>query len=317
MSIFTELNPITYFALALLGFVFYLRYKQSVELKRSLSPLYIILSYHRQSREQLGPNNPYLLGTPQGATPEPQVYGSFGSNLPTFSAQEVEQRKAAKDITSLSMNPRNLQNNPEFGKWNIFFMTNRLIGNNNIPSFHNIYLPDKRALESSDKMFESAKRNTSYEATKRLHEPTPAFGTQTRSSQDNKYTPIFQPILDADVAMTSEVPKNPIVPINAPLNLSNPQTTSVINTTIQITKEEIQPGNSTMEQTTAYKISSDTEQEYNVFKETFKQREGGSSFREEAKKFESPMRMDKETAGLMRVGHSPDSPFRIFGKIII
>jgi len=46
---------------------------------------------------------------------ETKVLGASSPKLPTFSAQEVEQRKPAKEIDQTTLNPRNLQYFPEFG----------------------------------------------------------------------------------------------------------------------------------------------------------------------------------------------------------
>lgn len=57
----------------------------------------------------------------------------------------------------------------------------------------------------------------------------------------------------------------------------------------------------------------DLDNEYKVFRD-FKLREG-RSFHDEPKRDESPLRANsKKLTGLDRVGHSPDSPFKMFGK---
>ena len=63
------------------------------------------------------------------------------------------------------------------------------------------------------------------------------------------------------------------------------------------------------------KYGIDLDNEYKVFSQEFKQKEG-KPFHEDGKKFDTPQRLGWGVSTLDRVGHSPESPFKIFGKLL-
>jgi len=70
------------------------------------------------------------------------------------------------------------------------------------------------------------------------------------------------------------------------------------------------------DQITLNKYGVDLDNEYKVFSQEFKQKEG-KTFHEEGKRFDSPQRLGWGVSALDRVGHSPESPFKIFGNSFI
>lgn len=96
-----------------------------------------------------------------------------------------------------------------------------------------------------------------------------------------------------------------------PGGLSEKIEPEIENRLAQAPSAETQEILSTKIQTT-YKPADDSDNEYKVFRE-FKQKES-RVLHEEPRRFESPQRQAWGVSPLDHVGHSPDSPFRIFGN---
>ena len=81
-------------------------------------------------------------------------------------------------------------------------------------------------------------------------------------------------------------------------------TQEILPTKEKVNSSRIQPG---------YKPADDSDNEYKVFRE-FKQKESRGLYEEPIRRFESPQKQVWGINPLDHVGHSPDSPFKIFGK---
>ena len=167
----------------------------------------------------------------------------------------------------------------------------------------------------STRFSDDFKKNPSYEPSRLVHENSSVFTPGWKSDNVDRYTP--NPQGSAEPENSYYPVRNPILPsgnqLNAPVhnNYSN-LTTNVLQSIKEEPQLEMEKQNSVRNEDANLPVNTDAE--YKVFAANFKPKEGRSS-QEGPKKYDSPQRIEKGTARLSRVGHSPDSPFRIFGNL--
>lgn len=162
--------------------------------------------------------------------------------------------------------------------------------------------------KAADKSFDDYRKYVPYEPSQEISTSKSGF-KQDQNGNKHSYLSILS-IIDRNKPNWSK-PETSLTQISTQLDAYDANR-DILYAQTQPQVEEDVPTTGDRWNNTRTLDAADLENEYKVFKD-FKLREG-RSFHEEVKRDESPLRANKRLTGLDRVGHSPDSPFKMFGK---